>query len=947
MSSPRLRSAVLLALGFVPALFASPIDPVIKDTPHLRLVSDRKLAPRLDSLAALSEATWARLCQATGFAPRERITLVLHDEDDYSNGWAYAASSWVNVWLTPLQFELRGGTDWERNVIAHEMAHVFTLRALGYDGTFVSATGTGNRTTRTHSLAGSMSLSFNRCEAWLAEGMAQLGSQLCGADRWDAQRDMLERIAWQEGTLLDDGLTRTFWGDGRESEQTYNQGYSFLRFVLAKGSADFPTLLHEGRRTSLRKAIEASLGMNFPKALAAWRTDIGLRQASKQLPSQSAHLLLEPAQAATWTVQTSPVAVGTQRWLLSSHANDYARLELWETDGHKAKFLAEDIEGRLHLSPEKNRLLAVRQDLQPNRDRINDLWEYTIPTRTWRRITTRSRVVDGTTFGSGFAIVRRDSGHAIIEQLDAQGKAIRRLPNPATGNPVQVASSPEDALWLTVMSSVGYRILRWQEDSGWLDAIRPDREAKDPLWAEGHLWFSTLSDGRWAAARLDQEQVTIMAEACGGLFTPFPVGDSLLVGEYRKEGLLARMLPSRPRRPSPQPFDSAVSRPSLMFADSGSRLRPLPFALPEIMAWGLSAGYRSTTDSIGRFTLGQQWVAGAGMLLGDARDDFQASVDAELVRPFRGDASGHAVSLGITSTAHAPIISLQAWEEALPLQIRHAATDSDDTFDEDTLPVVTGYGISAQILQQFTSHAYGFALWQHQRNGLGTTRSNGYSLTLLETSLAAVGLAYQDLEAGRYGPWEGVSGQLSLARVWPRPSSRMGIGIDYTSYAAHLRLVTNVRRRILFDWTTDGSWSVPDRLLSPRGSASSGVTAGVPLPLPALQLASIGSRKLVLVSPLFTVGPRLALEPRSRLESSLTPSCATSSSLLQHSGIELAGLRSPFPGNVRAGGSMDLSLSATALTFGNLSGTWSVGVSLPWEETSDLSRLRWSASISL
>ena len=52
--------AVLFAVASL-SLASPGTDLVMRETPHLRLISDRQLAPRLDSLAALSESLWQEL----------------------------------------------------------------------------------------------------------------------------------------------------------------------------------------------------------------------------------------------------------------------------------------------------------------------------------------------------------------------------------------------------------------------------------------------------------------------------------------------------------------------------------------------------------------------------------------------------------------------------------------------------------------------------------------------------------------------------------------------------------------------------------------------------------------------------------------------------------------------------------------------------------------------
>lgn len=374
------------------------------------------------------------------------------------------------------------------------------------------------------------------------------------------------------------------------------------------------------------------------------------------------------------------------------------------------------------------------------------------------------------------------------------------------------------------------------------------------------------------------------------------------------------------------------------------------------MAWGAMLGFSSTTDTVGRFTVGDLWLVGGGLLLGDARDENQIGVDATLlIHPHGRDGSGHAASLGWTSTTLPPTLSLQAWTQEVPLQICRPASDSDDFFNADTLPVVTSHGLSAEILQQFSLHSYGYGLWQYQAFGIGTSRSGGASLTLTETYLMGMGLGWQHFEPGVYGPWQGAMIQGFAGRLLTRhaidssesrPPSEEDKGIDAWTVQGTLRLTTNLRRRVILDWTTQGAWFEPDRVFPGQGRATTALDVGIPLPVEPIQLLSLGSRKLFLTNPILSIGPSLSLAPRSAEVEALRPVANHSLTALQRRNIAPENLRSPFPSSIRPTGNTTVSLSATALTFANLSGLWSVGASMPWEKPG-LDRLRWHASISL
>src|SRR5690606_26904578 len=159
-----------------------------------------------------------------------RIQVALLDEEDFSNGYAYAANSWVVLYLPPARFALRGASHWLPNVAAHELAHVITLRKMGLTRRFLGAeafVSLGRRYGRADAHALWLP---DDVPAWLAEGLAQYGSMRCGYDTLDARRSMLLREAWRSGALLTLKSMETFAGDGRDREMVYNQGFHLTDF---------------------------------------------------------------------------------------------------------------------------------------------------------------------------------------------------------------------------------------------------------------------------------------------------------------------------------------------------------------------------------------------------------------------------------------------------------------------------------------------------------------------------------------------------------------------------------------------------------------------------------------------------------------------------------------------------------------------------------------------
>ena len=100
-------------------------------TEHFRVLYYEGLEALAQRAAGLAEAAWEPVTELYDFRPDGPVRLILKDYDDYANGAAYFYHDAIEIWTSPLEhdFELRGTSDWLRNVITHEFVHIISLGA--------------------------------------------------------------------------------------------------------------------------------------------------------------------------------------------------------------------------------------------------------------------------------------------------------------------------------------------------------------------------------------------------------------------------------------------------------------------------------------------------------------------------------------------------------------------------------------------------------------------------------------------------------------------------------------------------------------------------------------------------------------------------------------------------------------------------------------------------
>ncbi len=226
--------------------------------------------------ATVAESVYPHVTKVYDYELPTKTHLIFLDTDDFSNGAAYYYDNKIEIWASPMDFELRGSHRWLQNVITHEFTHIVSLQKAmkfgknipggylqwiqyedekredvlyGYPYTLVSYPIPGTTV-----------------PPWLAEGTAQYMYEKATHDFWDTHRDMILRDRVLNNNLLSFTEMNTFGKKGIGNESTYNAGFALARYIALKYGEDtlrkIMVSLSNSLHYSINKAIRDATGLS-------------------------------------------------------------------------------------------------------------------------------------------------------------------------------------------------------------------------------------------------------------------------------------------------------------------------------------------------------------------------------------------------------------------------------------------------------------------------------------------------------------------------------------------------------------------------------------------------------------------------------------------------------------------------------------------------------------
>lgn len=362
------------------------------------------------------------------FTDDPRVLCIVNDAVDLATGYAIYFQNTITVYATNMDFELRGQTNWLKNVFVHEMTHMIALKKAAKGPVNFVSLGVGKYNDNPDLNVDVLFYHLSQ-PAWFTEGTAQVGAESFGSEHRDTHREMLLRSAWLENSLLSFEEMSTLLGKKSISgEMVYNQGYSMVRYIKEKYSYDkIIELNNTSGYFDFNPTIKRILGISARKLYNDWLASLDERYSSfKNRPFVEGEEIEDKGSADYY-----PVLSPDGRYIawLSNRGKDYAITDLMLKDMStgKTKVIVKNVDYRISWSHDSTKLIYVRR---PERSpSFYDIYTYDVTTEKERRISKNMLARDpGFSTGDSLIVfVRNTGGNNTLAIINSDGASLRYL----------------------------------------------------------------------------------------------------------------------------------------------------------------------------------------------------------------------------------------------------------------------------------------------------------------------------------------------------------------------------------------------------------------------------------------------------------------------------------------------------------------------------------------
>ncbi|HOJ03559.1 MAG TPA: biopolymer transporter Tol [Bacteroidota bacterium] len=534
-------------------------------------------------IARIAEDVYGPITTLYRHEPDERVSFIVKDYSDYANGAAYFFNNKIEIWASPLDFDLRGTHNWLRNVITHEFTHIIQIQAAMKFGRSIPALTFQwfgyEKERRRDVLYGYpntlVSYPFPGVivPPWFAEGTAQFQRGKLTYDAWDAHRDMILRCYVLADSMLSWGEMSAFGKTSLGNESVYNAGYNLTRYIAKTYGEDkleaITRAMGKPLVFTIDAAIEDVLGISGRDLYAQWRQALREEYAQRIAPV-SEHRVegrrIADVGFGNFYPRYSPD--GKTLAYTSNKAADYfgqSSLFLYDLASGTEKALLPGVRSTLSWSPDGKTIVFSKYNPPSVQGHLYyDLYKVDVATGEEKQLTTGLRAYNPawSPDGSSIAFVYSKDGTINLGLVQADGSGMRPVTAFTKGEQVMTPSWSPDGKWIIfAFAPRTHRgLARIRPDGSGLEYVLIDGEydCRDPRYSSDgkHVLYASNRTGIFNIYRLKladgtSEQLT---NVLGGAFMPDLNADGTLAyALYTAGGYKIATLDA------PQPLD-AVGR---------------------------------------------------------------------------------------------------------------------------------------------------------------------------------------------------------------------------------------------------------------------------------------------------------------------------------------------------------------------------------------------------
>jgi len=497
--------------------------------------------------ARIAEAVYKPITELYRHAPDQKVSIVIRDHDDYSNGAAYFYDNKIEIWASSMDFELRGIHPWLQNVIAHEFTHIVQIQTamkLGRKIPAIYLQWFGYESERRPDVLygfpnALVSYPFSAfvVPSWFAEGVAQVNHPDLRVDYWDSHRDMILRMYMLDDNPLSWEEMAVFGKTSLGNESSYNAGFSIVEYIAEKyGVPPLEAISRElGKptRVTIDGAVQSVLGKSGSELFEEWkaeRTTSYSNRVSEVRKNLREGRTIEPEGFGNF--YPAFTSDGNRIAYVSNKGKDYfsqSSVYIMDLKTGQLEKVRDGIRSTLSFSRDGKSLYYSRiTSDNAFHSRFADLYRLDLDAKKEKRLTHGARSLNPrlSADGTQLAFTVGSDGTRNLAISDVEGKNMKMVTRFQNGEQVYMPAWSPDSRFIAFAfsESHGQRVAVMDLEKGEANLLDLEGDARDPFFSPSGnlLYFSHDRDGIFNIFSLDLTTLELrqITNVLGGAFVP-------------------------------------------------------------------------------------------------------------------------------------------------------------------------------------------------------------------------------------------------------------------------------------------------------------------------------------------------------------------------------------------------------------------------------------------